>query len=55
MRVPLELRRAYKLLNHGPTTLVTRAAQGRTHVMAAAWAMPVDFEPFRGKSGLSCR
>ncbi|MFP2903861.1 flavin reductase family protein [Pyxidicoccus sp. 3LFB2] len=45
MRVPLELRRAYKLLNHGPTTLVTSAAQGRTNVMAAAWAMPIDFEP----------
>ena len=45
MRVPLELRRAYKLLNHGPTTLVTSAAQGRTNVMAAAWGMPLDFEP----------
>jgi flavin reductase (DIM6/NTAB) family NADH-FMN oxidoreductase RutF len=45
MRVPLELRRAYKLLNHGPTTLVTSAAHGRTNVMAAAWAMPIDFEP----------
>ncbi|PTL75786.1 flavin reductase family protein [Vitiosangium sp. GDMCC 1.1324] len=45
MRVPLELRRAYKLLNHGPTTLVTSAAHGRTNVMAAAWAMPLDFDP----------
>ncbi|ATB38519.1 NAD(P)H-flavin oxidoreductase [Cystobacter fuscus] len=45
MRVPLDLRRAYKLLNHGPTTLVTSAAHGRTNVMAAAWAMPVDLVP----------
>jgi flavin reductase (DIM6/NTAB) family NADH-FMN oxidoreductase RutF len=45
MRIPLELRRSYKLLNHGPTTLVTSAAAGRTNVMAAAWAMPLDFEP----------
>jgi flavin reductase (DIM6/NTAB) family NADH-FMN oxidoreductase RutF len=45
MRVPLELRRSYKLLNHGPTTLVTSAAGGRTNVMEAAWAMPIDFEP----------
>ncbi|RKH15461.1 flavin reductase family protein [Corallococcus sp. CA053C] len=45
MRVPLELRRAYKLLNHGPTTLVTSAAKGRTNVMAAAWTMPIDFDP----------
>jgi flavin reductase (DIM6/NTAB) family NADH-FMN oxidoreductase RutF len=45
MRIPLELRRAYRLLNHGPTTLVTSAAHGRTNVMAAAWAMPLDYDP----------
>jgi len=45
MRIPVELRRSYKLLNHGPTTLVSSASGGRTNVMAAAWAMPIDFEP----------
>jgi flavin reductase (DIM6/NTAB) family NADH-FMN oxidoreductase RutF len=45
MRVPVELRRAYRLLNHGPVVLVTAAALGRTNVMPAAWVMPVDFEP----------
>src|SRR5512138_3633710 len=45
MRVPVELRRAYRLLNHGPVVLVTSAAHGRTNVMPAAWVMPVDFEP----------
>lgn len=45
MRIPVDLKRSYKLLNHGPTTLVTSAANGRTNVMAAAWAMPIDFEP----------
>ena len=45
MRVPVELRRAYRLLNHGPVVLVTSAAAGRTNVMPAAWVMPVDFEP----------
>jgi flavin reductase (DIM6/NTAB) family NADH-FMN oxidoreductase RutF len=47
MRVPVPLRDAYRLLNHGPTTLVTTCAVDgtRPNVMAAAWAMPLDFEP----------
>jgi flavin reductase (DIM6/NTAB) family NADH-FMN oxidoreductase RutF len=45
MRVPVELRRSYKLINHGPTTLIASAARGRSNVMAAAWVMPIDFEP----------
>lgn len=39
------LNQAYRLLNHGPTVLVS-AAHGRTrNVMAAAWAMPLDYDP----------
>lgn len=45
MRVPVPLRRAYRLLNHGPTTLVGAAHGGRANVMAAAWAMPLDYDP----------
>ena len=45
MRIPVEMRRAYKLLNHGPTVLVGAASGGRSNVMAAAWAMALDFEP----------
>lgn len=45
MRVPVELRRAYRLLNHGPVVLVTASANGRTNVMPAAWVMPVDLAP----------
>jgi len=45
MRVPVELRQAYKLLNHGPTTLIAATARGRTNVMAAEWVMPLDFDP----------
>lgn len=44
-RVSVDLRRSYKLLNHGPTTLVSAAHGGRANVMAAAWVMPLDFEP----------
>ena len=45
MRVPVELKRAYRLLNHGPTTLISAAHGGRRNVMAAAWVMPLDFDP----------
>lgn len=41
--VPLD--KAYRLLNHGPTVLVSSAHDGHHNVMAAAWAMPLDFDP----------
>ena len=37
--------RTYRLLNHGPVTLVTSAHGERRNIMAAAWAMPLDFDP----------
>ena len=43
VQVPLE--KSYLLLNHGPVTLVTSLASERRNVMAAAWAMPLDFSP----------
>lgn len=44
-RAAVELSRAYLLLNHGPTTLVSSAHGDRRNVMAAAWAMPIDLRP----------
>jgi len=44
-RRPVSLSKAYRLLNHGPTVLVSAAHDGRRNIMAAAWAMPLDFEP----------
>jgi flavin reductase (DIM6/NTAB) family NADH-FMN oxidoreductase RutF len=41
--VPLP--KAHRLLNHGPTVLVTAAHGGRANVMAAAWTLPLDFDP----------
>lgn len=41
----VELAKSYLLLNHGPVTLVTSASGDRHNVMAAAWAMPLDFDP----------
>lgn len=41
--VPLE--KAYRLINHGPTVLVSAQHAGVTNVMAAAWACALDFSP----------
>src|SRR5690606_4488793 len=35
----------YRLLNHGPTVLVSTAHGEQRNVMAAAWNMPLDFDP----------
>jgi flavin reductase (DIM6/NTAB) family NADH-FMN oxidoreductase RutF len=47
MRLPVALPHAYRLVNHGPTVLVSSAHGGRRNVMAAAWSMPVEFNPPR--------
>jgi flavin reductase (DIM6/NTAB) family NADH-FMN oxidoreductase RutF len=43
----VDLAHASRLLNHGPTVLVTSVHAGRRNVMAAAWSMPVEFTPPR--------
>lgn len=47
MREPVALAHAVRLLNHGPTVLVTAAHGGRRNVMAAAWNTPLEFDPPR--------
>lgn len=42
---PVPLEKAYRLMNHGPTVLVSSAHEGVSNVMAAAWSMPLDFDP----------
>ena len=44
---PVALAHASRLINHGPTVLVTSSAGDRRNVMAAAWSMPVEFTPPR--------
>jgi len=44
-RQAVPLAKSYLLLNHGPVTLVSSAHAGQRNVMAAAWAMPLDFDP----------
>ena len=43
----VQLSHASRLINHGPTVLVTTAFGGKRNVMAAAWSMPVEFTPPR--------
>jgi len=42
---PVDLAKAYRFLNHGPTVLVSAAHEGGVDVMAAAWACALDFMP----------
>lgn len=42
---PVPLEKAYRLLNHGPTVLVSARHEGVNDVMAAAWACALDFDP----------
>ncbi|WP_122901349.1 flavin reductase family protein [Acinetobacter sp. B51(2017)] len=41
--VPLD--KAYRLINHGPTVLVSSQDQHTTGVMSAAWACALEFSP----------
>lgn len=45
----VELKHVSRLLNHGPTVLITSrdTVSKRKNVMAAAWSTPVEFAPPR--------
>ncbi|SMC29309.1 NADH-FMN oxidoreductase RutF, flavin reductase (DIM6/NTAB) family [Andreprevotia lacus DSM 23236] len=43
--IAVPLPQACRLLNHGPTVLVTSAHAGRCNIMAAAWNTVLDFDP----------
>jgi flavin reductase (DIM6/NTAB) family NADH-FMN oxidoreductase RutF len=45
MRANLPLEKCWKLLNHGPVSLITSAHAGKTNVMAASWVMTLDYNP----------
>lgn len=42
---PVALDKSYRLMNHGPTVLVSASHAGVANVMAAAWAGVLDFTP----------
>ncbi|MDP3087267.1 MAG: flavin reductase family protein [Methylotenera sp.] len=37
--------KAYRLLNHGPTVLISSAHNDQRNIMAAAWVCALDFDP----------
>lgn len=43
----MELSKAYRILNHGPVVLISTCHNGKQNIMAAAWNMPLDFDPPR--------
>ncbi|SFN95408.1 NADH-FMN oxidoreductase RutF, flavin reductase (DIM6/NTAB) family [Formivibrio citricus] len=45
MRQPVDLKKAFRLINHGPVTLITSAHGDARNIMAASWTMPLDFDP----------
>ncbi len=44
---PVELKKSFRLINHGPTVLVSATHEGVDNVMAAAWCCALDFDPPR--------
>jgi flavin reductase (DIM6/NTAB) family NADH-FMN oxidoreductase RutF len=42
---PVDLAKSWRLINHGPTVLVSAHHDGMDNVMAAAWACGLDFTP----------
>ncbi|MFW0856885.1 flavin reductase family protein [Cronobacter dublinensis] len=42
---PVPLEKAYRLINHGPTVLVSARHDGVDNVMTTAWACGLDFAP----------
>lgn len=41
----VELKKSFRLINHGPTVLVSASHGGVDNVMAAAWCCALDFAP----------
>lgn len=41
----VELKKAHRLINHGPTVLVSAGHEGMHNFMAAAWACALDYSP----------
>ena len=42
---PVPLEKSYRLINHGPSILVSARSEGVENVMAASWACALDYKP----------
>ncbi len=47
MKKPVPISKANRLINHGPTVLVTSASGGNDNIMTLAWNMPASGNPMR--------
>lgn len=45
MKVKIQLKLAYRLLNPGPTVLITTNFRGQFNIMPVSWVMPLEFDP----------
>jgi len=45
MKVKVPLDKAHRLINHGPTVLISSFYKGKPNVCTVAWNVPVDFNP----------
>jgi flavin reductase (DIM6/NTAB) family NADH-FMN oxidoreductase RutF len=45
MKIEIPLSKANRLINHGPTVLITSQSGGKPNVMTAAWQTPVSKDP----------
>jgi len=45
VKIKIPLDKAYRLLNFGPTVLISSRIDGKANVMPVAWVMPIDFDP----------
>lgn len=43
----VSLDKAFRLINHGATTLISAKHNGVANIMAASWVCPLDFQPSR--------
>ncbi|EPV8394972.1 flavin reductase family protein [Klebsiella aerogenes] len=43
----VDLAKAYRLINHGPATLVSARHEGTENVMSASWVCALDYQPAR--------
>lgn len=41
----VDIQKFYRLVNHGPTTMVSAKADGVENIMSAAWVCALDFAP----------
>lgn len=48
---PVELAESYRLLNLGPTVMVSAKAHGVENVMSCAWNMPVEYDQMQVSLG----